>query len=129
MIFTFSTFLVWGIFLFWPCFCTVECVFFFLFSVWGGGVRTECKKIIWAVENDTFISFLIVLKCFTLIKNSNCSISELFNKNRSRNTNERLKWYTHSLKLTKFPEIRNISWMKDVIPSNLFKIYKTHERY
>ena len=54
---------------------------------------------------------------------------ELFNKNRSRNTNEQIKWYVCSLKSTKFPEIRNISWMKSVIPRNLFKTYKTQKRY
>ena len=63
--------------------------------------------------------------CFTLIKLCKRSISELFNKNRSRNINERLKWCIYSLKSTKFPEIWNVSWMKPVIPSHLFKTYKT----
>ena len=76
-----------------------------------------------------FFFFWMFRKWFTWIKCASTTFQNYSTRIGSRNINERLKWYIYSLKSTNFHEIRKVSWMKPVNPSNLFKTYKTLERY
>ena len=93
---------------------------------------------IWGTVKGTFylqyiikLGTVLFLKCYITFILQVCKriISELFNKNGSKDINQQIKWFVDSLEWTKFPKNRNVSWMKPVIPSNQFKTCKTQERY